>query len=235
MIFRPAGLGQTPLARIENHHNFAWKEKDASGNEIIVQRKGQLLLQPASLELSPVSMATPGFILEGKGESTSINSASHGAGRNMSRTKAKQTILPGQVRKVLKHAGVELMGSGVDEAPMTYKDIHQVMEHQKDRLEVKGSFMPKIVRMCGDERFKEVDGSNEKPTAETIHFIIAEINSVTLRLKSNVKKIDARIDTKYFRWSRTDYTLGNFPHSFCFRNLLSVERESSGEMEKNIY
>jgi tRNA-splicing ligase RtcB len=50
-----------------------------------------------------------------------------------------------------------LIGSGLDEAPMAYKDIHQVMEFQKDLVEVLGSFMPKIVRMCGDEKFQEVD------------------------------------------------------------------------------
>jgi tRNA-splicing ligase RtcB (3'-phosphate/5'-hydroxy nucleic acid ligase) len=61
------------------------------------------------------------------------------------------------VNDFLKQAGVELIGSGLDEAPMAYKNIHQVMESQKELVEVLGSFMPKIVRMCGDERFKEVD------------------------------------------------------------------------------
>jgi tRNA-splicing ligase RtcB len=75
----------------------------------------------------------------------------------MSRTKAKQTILPGHVKKFLKQAGVELIGSGLDEAPMAYKDIHQVMEDQKDLVDVLGTFMPQIVRMCGDEKFQEVD------------------------------------------------------------------------------
>ena len=75
----------------------------------------------------------------------------------MSRTKAKETILPGHVKKFLKEAGVELIGSGLDEAPMAYKNIHQVMEAQQELVDVLGSFMPKIVRMCGDERFKEVD------------------------------------------------------------------------------
>lgn len=152
-----AALGQTPLARVENHHNFAWKEKDSFGNEFIVHRKGATPAAAGVFGIIPGSMATPGFIVEGRGEVTSLNSASHGAGRTMSRTKAKQTILPGQVRKALKHAGVELIGSGVDEAPMAYKDIHRVMEYQKHLVEVKGSFMPRIVRMCGDERFKEVD------------------------------------------------------------------------------
>ncbi len=151
------GLRETPLAMIENHHNFAWKEKDALGNKIIVHRKGATPAGEGVLGIIPGSMATPGFIVRGKGLAASINSASHGAGRLMSRTKAKQTILPGQVNKMLKQAGVELIGSGLDEAPMAYKDIHQVMDSQKELVEVLGSFMPKIVRMCGDERFKEVD------------------------------------------------------------------------------
>ena len=151
------GLRETPLAMIENHHNFAWKEKDASGNEVIVHRKGATPAGKGVLGIIPGSMATPGFIVRGKGLSESINSASHGAGRTMSRTKAKQTILQGHVNKFLKEAGVELIGAGLDEAPMAYKDIHQVMNHQKELVEVLGAFMPKIVRMCGDARFQEVD------------------------------------------------------------------------------
>jgi tRNA-splicing ligase RtcB (3'-phosphate/5'-hydroxy nucleic acid ligase) len=151
------GLRETPLAMIENHHNFAWKEKDAFGNEIIVHRKGATPAGTGVLGIIPGSMATPGFIVRGKGHAVSINSASHGAGRTMSRTKAKQTILQGHVNKFLKQAGVELIGSGLDEAPMAYKDIHQVMNYQKDLVEILGSFMPKIVRMCGDEKFQEVD------------------------------------------------------------------------------
>jgi tRNA-splicing ligase RtcB (3'-phosphate/5'-hydroxy nucleic acid ligase) len=151
------GLRETPLAMIENHHNFAWKEKDTQGNELIVHRKGATPAGRGLLGIIPGSMATPGFIVRGKGLAASINSASHGAGRLMSRTKAKENILPGQVNKFLKQAGVELIGSGLDEAPMAYKDIHQVMASQKDLVEVLGSFMPKIVRMCGDEKFQEVD------------------------------------------------------------------------------
>ncbi len=151
------GLCETPLAMIENHHNFAWREKDVNGNELIVHRKGATPAGKGVLGIIPGSMATPGFIVRGKGLAESINSASHGAGRTMSRTKAKQTILPGHVNKFLKEAGVELIGSGLVEAPMAYKDIHQVMNSQKELVEVLGSFMPRIVRMCGDERFKEVD------------------------------------------------------------------------------
>ena len=150
-------LGEIPLTMIENHHNFAWKEKDSSGNDIIVHRKGATPAGKGVLGIIPGSMASSGFIVRGKGITSSINSASHGAGRLMSRTKAKASILPGHMNKILKEVGVELIGSGLDEAPMAYKDIHQVMEYQKDLVEVVGTFMPKIVRMCGDEKFKEVD------------------------------------------------------------------------------
>src|SRR5690606_26904803 len=137
-----SALGETPLGMIENHHNFAWKEKDSTGADIIVHRKGATPAAEGVLGIIPGSMATPGFVVRGKGDPQSINSASHGAGRTMSRTKAKQTILPGHVKKVLKEAGVDLIGSGLDEAPMAYKDIHQVMRYQEDLVDVLGSFMP---------------------------------------------------------------------------------------------
>jgi tRNA-splicing ligase RtcB (3'-phosphate/5'-hydroxy nucleic acid ligase) len=151
------GLRETPLAQIENHHNFAWKEKDINGEEIIVHRKGATPAGKGVLGIIPGSMATPGFIVRGKGELSSINSASHGAGRTMSRTKAKQSIPYKQVQAFLAQAGVEVIGSGLDEAPMAYKDIHQVMDYQKELVHVHGSFMPKIVRMCGDDKFQEAD------------------------------------------------------------------------------
>ena len=152
-----AQLAEQPLAMIENHHNFAWKEKDAAGNEIIVHRKGATPAGKGVLGIIPGSMATPGFIVRGKGIAASINSASHGAGRLMSRTKAKQSISSADVQKLLLDAGVELIGSGLDEAPMAYKNIYEVMDFQKDLVEVVGTFTPKIVRMCGDEKFMEVD------------------------------------------------------------------------------
>lgn len=151
------GLRTNPVAMIENHHNFAWKEKDINGNEVIVHRKGATPAGKGVLGIIPGSMATPGFIVRGKGNAPSVNSASHGAGRQMSRTKAKETLQASEVNRVLKEAGVELIGSDLDEAPMAYKDIHKVMNAQQELVEVLGSFMPKIVRMCGDEKFKEVD------------------------------------------------------------------------------
>ena len=97
-------LGEQPLAMVENHHNFAWKEQDAHGQEIIVHRKGATPAGKGVLGIIPGSMTAPGFIVRGKGEQASINSASHGAGRVMSRTRAKQSLSRDEVRKHLKKA-----------------------------------------------------------------------------------------------------------------------------------
>ncbi|MDW3648740.1 MAG: RtcB family protein [Bacteroidia bacterium] len=151
------GLRATPLAIIENHHNFAWKELDAEGNDIIVHRKGATPAGKGVLGVIPGSMTAPGFIVRGKGNPESINSASHGAGRLMSRTRAKNLLDKAEVAAFLQKAGVEVIGSGLDEAPMAYKDIHKVMDHQKDLIEVVAQFQPKIVRMCGENAFRESD------------------------------------------------------------------------------
>ncbi len=151
------GLRATPVTMVENHHNFAWKEQDAQGNEIIVHRKGATPAGKGVLGIIPGSMTAPGYIVRGKGDETSINSASHGAGRAMSRTQAKRTLNEKEVSTHIHDAGVEVIGSGLDEAPMAYKDIEKVMQSQEDLVDVIGSFQPKIVRMCGDQKFKESD------------------------------------------------------------------------------
>ncbi|UYZ65182.1 RtcB family protein [Hymenobacter weizhouensis] len=140
-------LGEKPLAKVENHHNFAWKETLADGREAIVHRKGATPAGKGVLGVIPGSMTAPGFIVRGRGEQDSIQSASHGAGRRLSRTQAKQQVSEGELRRLLRDQGVELIGGGLDEAPMAYKDIHQVMAHQRDLVDVLGSFAPRIVRM----------------------------------------------------------------------------------------
>jgi tRNA-splicing ligase RtcB len=140
-------LGEDPLAMVENHHNFAWKEQLEDGREVIVHRKGATPAGKGVLGVIPGSMIHDGFIVRGKGSATAINSASHGAGRVMSRTKAKNSITQHELKKVLKEHGVDLIGGGLDEAPMAYKNIHEVMAFQKDLVEVIGTFSPKIVRM----------------------------------------------------------------------------------------
>jgi len=140
-------LGDEPIARIENHHNFAWKETLSDGKEVIVHRKGATPAGAGVLGVIPGSMTAPGFIVRGKGNALSLNSASHGAGRQMSRTKAKASFTGKSMNEALRKAGVKLIGGGIDEIPMAYKDIHQVMAAQTDLVDVLGTFQPKIVRM----------------------------------------------------------------------------------------
>lgn len=141
-------LGLQRMATIENHHNFAWKETLSNGKEVIVHRKGATPAGKDVLGIIPGSMTSPAFIVEGLGNQESLNSASHGAGRQMSRGAAKAGIGQDALRKVLKDKGVELIGGGVDEAPMAYKDINDVMQRQQDLVETLGRFTPKFVRMA---------------------------------------------------------------------------------------
>jgi len=143
-------IGEQPLAMVENHHNFAWKEM-YEGKEVIVHRKGATPAGKDVLGIIPGSMTAPGFIVKGKGETASLNSASHGAGRKMSRTKALAKITHEALKKELKEHGVKLIGGGLDEAPFVYKDINEVMQSQTTLVDVLGKFFPAIVQMDGND------------------------------------------------------------------------------------
>jgi tRNA-splicing ligase RtcB len=141
-------LGRKPLKMVENHHNFAWKEM-LDGREVIVHRKGATPAGKDVLGIIPGSMTADGFIVKGKGEEASIHSASHGAGRKMSRTQALSNITHNALKEELKKHGVTLLGGGLDEAPFAYKDINMVMQSQQSLVDVVGKFTPKIVKMDG--------------------------------------------------------------------------------------
>lgn len=141
-------LRQQPMVMVENHHNFAWKET-WNGKDVIVHRKGATPAGKNVLGVIPGSMASPGFIVKGKGEEASINSASHGAGRRLSRTAALKSVTHKELNEVLEKGGVKLLGGGLDEAPFAYKDIHEVMKAQSALVEAVGIFHPKIVKMDG--------------------------------------------------------------------------------------
>jgi tRNA-splicing ligase RtcB len=148
-------IGEKPLTMVENHHNFAWKETlsgvEGIGEEVIVHRKGATPAGKDVLGIIPGSMTAPGFIVKGKGEKTSLNSASHGAGRKMSRTKALANITHEALKNELKAHGVKLIGGGLDEAPFAYKDINEVMQSQTTLVDVLGKFYPTIVQMDGSD------------------------------------------------------------------------------------
>lgn len=151
-IAKAAGI--TPIATVENHHNFAWREKiivNGREKEAIVHRKGATPAGNNVLGIIPGTMADSGYLVVGKGNPDSLNSASHGSGRQMARTKAKKTITHQQHMDYLLRQGIDLIGGGLDEAPQAYKSIDTVMKAQKDLVGVLGKFQPKIVRMAAEE------------------------------------------------------------------------------------
>jgi tRNA-splicing ligase RtcB len=144
-------LGETPVLDIENHHNFAWIETHRIGGqprEVVVHRKGATPAGPGVPGIIPGSMASPAFLVRGRGNEESLQSAAHGAGRVMSRHEANRTLTWNAARKVLDEHGVRLLSAGLDEVPMVYKDIHQVMAAQTDLVEIVARFDPKIVKMA---------------------------------------------------------------------------------------
>jgi RNA-splicing ligase RtcB len=146
-----ANLGAEVLLDLENHHNFAWKERHAINGverEVIVHRKGATPAGQGVLGIIPGSMASPGFVVSGKGNAESLNSASHGAGRVMSRTQANKTFEWKKVNAILREKGVTLISAGLDEVPMVYKNIHEVMAAQHDLVTILGQFDPKLVKMA---------------------------------------------------------------------------------------
>jgi tRNA-splicing ligase RtcB len=154
-VSKAAGL--TPIASVENHHNFAWREKiivNGIEQEVIIHRKGATPAQKGTLGVIPGTMADAGYVVVGKGNINSLNSASHGSGRCMSRTNAKKMITPSEQTDYLERLGIQLFGGGLDEAPQAYKSIENVIDAQKDLVDIIGKFQPKIVRMASEENLR---------------------------------------------------------------------------------
>jgi tRNA-splicing ligase RtcB len=117
------------------HHNYV-AEESHHGESLLVTRKGAISARAGQLGVIPGSMGTRSYIVRGLGNAESLHSASHGAGRKMSRGEAKRQF---SVKDLAEQtAGVECRKDGgvLDEIPGAYKPIEQVMEHQKDLVEV---------------------------------------------------------------------------------------------------
>lgn len=136
------------IAQVENHHNFAWREGD-----MVLHRKGATPAEAGVLGIIPGSMATASYVVAGTGNSASLNSTSHGAGRRGSRSWAKRTIGMGAVRRTLAERGVLAEGVSPDESPFAYKDIERVMQLQEDAglLTRVARMRPIAVLMAGED------------------------------------------------------------------------------------
>ena len=167
-------LGAEVLLDLENHHNFAWKEKISvpvqsgqpshSGQgaqpgkhgqhgrrpdrKAIVHRKGATPAGPGVLGIIPGSMASPAFVVRGKGNRDAMNSAAHGAGRVMSRKRAIRSLDWQDANRLLREKGVTLMSAGLDEVPFVIQE-YRSSDGGADRPGGGGGrFEPRLVKMA---------------------------------------------------------------------------------------
>ena len=134
-LFAFVGAGHE-LGRINCHHNFAQREEH-EGRLLWITRKGAIRAAKGDLGVIPGSMGTRSYIVRGLGETESYMSSSHGAGRRMSRSQAKRELTEESLVEAMKGKAWNQDAKGLlDEHPLAYKDIDQVMEAQKDLVEI---------------------------------------------------------------------------------------------------
>jgi tRNA-splicing ligase RtcB len=143
------GLGQVErLEEINCHHNYTEQETHF-GKTVWLSRKGAINAEAGRPGLIPGSMGTASYVVSGKGNPVSLNSAPHGAGREYSRTRARQTFTHEQLREAM--VGIEYRDTDafIDEIPQAYKDIDQVMADAVDLVEIRHT-LRQIVNVKGD-------------------------------------------------------------------------------------
>jgi tRNA-splicing ligase RtcB (3'-phosphate/5'-hydroxy nucleic acid ligase) len=126
---------QLEKTAVNCHHNYVQREQHF-GESLLVTRKGAVSARAGELGIIPGSMGAKSYIVRGKGNPDSFCSCSHGAGRKMSRTAAKQQITLKQHREATAHVECRKDPGVIDESPAAYKDIDAVMAAQSDLVEV---------------------------------------------------------------------------------------------------
>jgi tRNA-splicing ligase RtcB len=122
---------------INCHHNYSALEEH-DGRRLWITRKGAIRAESGDLGVVPGSMGTKSYIVRGLGNPLSYRSSAHGAGRRMSRTKARQSVTVESFAKAMtgrtwQHADAQRL---IDEGPHAYKDIDRVMKDQADLVEI---------------------------------------------------------------------------------------------------
>lgn len=123
------------LEAVNCHHNYVQREHHF-GHDVLVTRKGAVSAQKGELGIIPGSMGAKSFIVRGLGNEEAFCSCSHGAGRVMSRTRAKQAFTVEDQRRATAHVECRKDKDVIDEIPMAYKDIDAVMQAQRELVEV---------------------------------------------------------------------------------------------------
>lgn len=132
------------LGRIYNVHNLAWK---MPGTKNVIHRKGATPAHSNDLGVIPGTSSTKSFVVRGKGYTPSLWSASHGAGRTMSRSKAKKLFDREAYDSMIEEKDILHIGVAADETELAYKDIEQVIALQDRMVEVEAEMVPKVVIM----------------------------------------------------------------------------------------
>ena len=135
------------VERIQCHHNFTQREHHF-GKNILVSRKGAIEAREGQLGLIPGSMGTASYVVRGKGSEASLNTAPHGAGRSLSRNKARSSFTMEDFDQYMEGIEVRRSEAFLDELPGAYKDIDLVMEQSRDLVDVVHTFR-QIVNVKG--------------------------------------------------------------------------------------
>lgn len=126
---------ESHVEAVNCHHNYVQQERHF-GEDVFVTRKGAVSAKKGQLGIIPGSMGARSFIVRGLGNPESFDSCSHGAGRVMSRTKAKKLFTVDDQIKATEGVECRKDKDVIDEIPMAYKDIDAVMAAQRDLVEV---------------------------------------------------------------------------------------------------
>ncbi len=138
----------TPRITVQNHHNFAWQHGD-----LVIHRKGATPAETGVMGIIPGSMATPSYLVEGRGVEAALWSAAHGAGRQGSRQQAKSRTTLREAQRLLDDRNILVSGLSVDESPLAYKDIERVMALHRSAglVEPLARMQPVAVIMAGED------------------------------------------------------------------------------------
>ena len=126
---------ETHVEAVNCHHNYVQQERHF-GEDVFVTRKGAVSAKKGQMGIIPGSMGARSYIVRGLGNPESFDSCSHGAGRVMSRTKAKKLFTVDDQIKATEGVECRKDADVIDEIPMAYKDIDAVMAAQRDLVEV---------------------------------------------------------------------------------------------------
>lgn len=148
-------IGGTVTNKVHNHHNYAWREKH-NGRDLWVVRKGATPAFPGQRGFVGGSMGDDAVILEGVDcpeAKSALYSTVHGAGRLHGRKEAKRRFTREQMDAWLREHGVTLVGADLDESPMAYRRLPDVLAHHSASVKVLHRLRPFAVAMAGAGEF----------------------------------------------------------------------------------